>query len=504
MVTPPMGDATPGSWRGRVFYELWVRSIQDSNGDGIGDFPGLTQRLDELASLGIGGIWLMPTFPSPLQDSGYDVSDYTAVHPDYGTMAQLQTFVREAHQKNILVYLDMVFNHTSDMHPWFQSALTGPQSPYYNYYIWANQPGTRCTDVPATTFGTKRWTYVPALKKYYFHQFYPRQPDLNFRNPKVREALLDVLRFWLDKGVDGFRFDVPDRYFERGDSCTFQPETLRFHAKMRAVITENGKVDRGFVGEIWGFPEDVKPYLDGKHDPMVFDFISQFASDAGVLIGSSPGPIVAALNLQAGIASTARWGLALGNHDTPRIADIAGGNTARLRLAAALQMTLPGVPFVWSGEELGLTMGTQVRIDWRDGSRTPYPWEPVAPGFGFTTGKPYLRFPADSALKAFAVQNPEPDSLLNWYRRLISLRNREPAFATATRQDLVVGHALWVFSRGKGVQKLWVAHNFSRDATVSWTPPWTGASVDLLYGTVLSPGALLLPPSGTMILRPHP
>lgn len=463
MTPPPGKNADPASFGGRVFYEMWIRSFQDSDGDGIGDFKGAEQRLDELADMGIGGIWLMPTFPSPLADSGYDVADYKAVHPDYGTLDDLDRFVKAAHDRNILVYLDMVFNHTSDQHAWFQSALTGASSPYFNYFVWAPSPLTKCTDVIPGPFGSERWQEVDSLGLMYFHQFYPRQPDLNFENPAVQTELLNVLTYWMGRGIDGFRFDVPDRYFEEGDECTHNPKTLEFHARLRETISGLGTLDRGFVGEIWGIHDEVKPFFGPRGNPMIFAFELLFSFYSSIAVGSSPGALAVQVEeMLRDLPAESRWGIVIGNHDVPRFAEVAVGDVRKLRLAAAVQLTLPGVPFLWMGDELGLRMGKQVNIDWRDGARTPYPWAKDEPGFGFTTAKTsHLAFAPGSDVQAYDQQRADGASLLNYYRRLIAVRNAEPGLHSTAYQEIYRDDAVWVYRRGTGADAVIVAVNFS-------------------------------------------
>lgn len=500
MTAPPGKNADPASFGERVFYELWVRSVQDSDGDGIGDFKGLESRLDELADLGIGGIWLMPTFPSPLADSGYDVADYYAVHPDYGTLEDLDRFVAAAHKRNILVYLDMVFNHTSDQHAWFKSALTGASSPYFDYFVWGPEPLTKCTDVASGPFGTQRWQKVDALDLYYFHQFYPRQPDLNYRSAALQAEMLGVLDYWMERGIDGFRFDVPDRFFESGDQCAHNPETLAFHGKLREAISGTGTLKRGFVGEIWGLHHEVKPFFGPAGNPMIFAFELLFSFYAGVAVGSSPGAIAVQVEeMLRDLPAESRWGLIAGNHDTPRFAEVAAGDMRKLRLVAALQLTLPGVPYLWMGDELGLRMGKQVNIDWRDGARTPYPWAAGEPGLGFTTAKkPHLAFAPGSAEQAYDRQRADPDSLLNYYRRLIAVRNAEPGLQGTAYEEVSRDGAVWVYRRGAGADAVVVAVNFT-SAPAAFDLPGA-ARVDLLTGETVA-GAVSLAGGQTRVLK---
>jgi len=453
-----------------------------------------------LEDMGIGGIWLMPTFPSPLADSGYDVADYKAVHSDYGSLADMQQLIEAAHNHNMLIYLDMVFNHTSDQHNWFQSALTGPQSPYFDYYVWSDSPTTHCVDVPISgPFGNQRWTYVNAVGKYYFHQFLPRQPDLNIRNPTVQEALLSVLDFWLGKGVDGFRFDVPDRYIEQGNRCTFTDETRAFHRRLREEISGTGTLTHGFVGEIWGTQDKVKPFFGPDGNPMIFNFELLFGFYGAVALGGSPRGFSEIVNQTlAGLPAESRWGLVIGNHDTPRFANLAGGDSQRLKLAAAIQLTLPGVPFIWMGDELGLLAGSQVKIDWRDTSRTPYPWT-NGPGFGFTAAAvPHLAFSDSGLVDNYQDERADPDSLLNTYRRLINARNGSSALNNGDFTDLRRTDLLWAYQRTSGDEQVTVVHNFSTDSEAEFTV--SEPSTDMLTGASVQ-GPFILKPGTSRLLR---
>ncbi len=503
-MVPPPGVHDPSSYRQRVFYELWVRSFQDSDGDGVGDFKGLTSRLDELADLGVGGVWLMPHFPSPLADSGYDVADYTAVHPDYGTMADFEEFVAEAHKRNILVYADMVFNHTSDQHVWFQDVLdNGQASSFFEYYVWSPTPATRCVDLLAGPFGDVRWTKNDDIGLYYLHQFYPRQPDLNFESPVMQEALLDVLRFWMDKGVDGFRFDVPDRYFEEGDLCSRSHKTVEFHGRLREVISGGiGKLDRGWVGEIWGLNADTSRFFGPAGDPMIFNFNMLYTMYLAAGVGSTAKPVANQVRaMLADLPEESRWGLFLGNHDTPRFSETAAGNIARQKLAATTILTLPGVPWIWMGDELGLRqLQRGFKVDWRDGTRTPMPWEGGVDGLGFSTATPHLPFAPGSEAQAWNLQRKDPESLLNHYRRVIAVRNANPALQDGSYEALVVEDARYVYRRAAGGNEVFVVHNYGREKPVTWTPPT--ATEDLLTGVRFAKGEEVpVPPSASRLLR---
>jgi glycosidase len=436
----------PGWHRKVVFYELWVRTYQDSDGDGIGDLDGLASRLDHLRDLGVGAIWLMPIYPSPLKDSGYDVSDYEAIHAEYGTLEAFDRLIRAAHARNIKIMMDLVFNHTSSEHAWFEDSRKDPEGAKGDYYVWASTAGLSCKE-SSGVFGTERWTLDSVRKQYYFHQFYPPQPDLNFRSSSVQEELLSVARFWLDRGVDGFRLDVAHAYVENLPSCLHQKETYAFHKKLRAAVDEYE--GRAMVGEVFGDAKDVFRYLGDGSDSLhlVFYFEAWTALWGAVSGGDAStlkSTIAAALKLTPAEAS---FGLFLGNHDVFRISSMVGTKPESLKMAASLQLLLPGAPFVYYGEEIGMTAGTTINIDFRDGSRTPMQWDDTASA-GFTDGTPWLTLAGSSPRPSVASERGQSDSILEHYRRLIALRNRTPALQDGGYEEQKTSDpALYVFKR---------------------------------------------------------
>ncbi len=487
---PPIQTSAPGGddWHKKVvFYELWVRSFQDSDGDGIGDFEGLTSRLDHLAELGVGAIWLMPIHPSPLVDSGYDVADYLAIHPDYGTMEQFRRFVDEAHRRRIKVFLDLVVNHTSNAHGWFEESRGDRAGPKADFYLWADSPAGNC-DESNFIFGQQRWTLDARRGQYYFHQFFPQQPDLNFRSPALREAVLDVMRFWLDLGVDGYRADVPHQYVENWPKCWHQPETFAFHREMRAVL--DAVPARAMVGEVCCERDEVLRYLGSGNDAfhLVFYFVGMRATWAAVKYGGAAGLAEA---ISYAVANSPPGGLhanTLGNHDIFRTPTTIEDSPAALKLAATAQLTLPGAPFVYYGEEIGMTDGTEYKVDVRDYARTPMQWDP-SPLAGFTTGTPWLALSPSVRRANVEDQRSREDSILSHYRRLISLRNRTPALHEGGFEIVGAGHpAVLAFLRTHPTGDRLVVLNFDREAsaavTVSLPPDWASPaySVDELSG----------------------
>ncbi len=493
-------------WQNRgVLYELWVRSFQDSDGDGIGDINGLISRLDYLADLGISGIWLMPVYPSPLHDSGYDVADYVGIHPDYGTLEDFDRLLAEAHKRNIHIVMDLVFNHVSTEHAWFQDARASNDSPYRDWFVWADEPGTSCPDVAPSTFGTDRWTWDEQAGQYFFHQFLPTQADLNFRNPEVQEALLDTMRFWLDRGVDGFRLDVPHTYVEGDVLCWHQPETHDFIRRMRRVTDEYPGAF--MVGETWGNAEEVASfYGDGSDElHMIFDF--ELTTAAWSLPAGGETVLDRYLRALAErvhlYPEGAQATMTLGNHDIARVSSSQRHIPERLKLLAALQLTLPGTPFLYYGEEIGLKPGTDINVDLRDGARAPMPWT-AGPNAGFTTGSPWLELAGGYEDQNVAGQLAEPDSILHAYRSLIALRNRLPALQDPTLHRLDefrVDDTTLSFRRGQGADAVTVVLHFGDQARTLPLPEEATGHVLWASGDVTEKdGVLTLPPFAAVVL----
>jgi alpha-glucosidase len=456
--------AVPASdrwWQEGVVYQVYPRSFQDSNGDGIGDLAGITQRLDYLRDLGVGAIWISPFFPSPMKDFGYDVADYTGVDPMFGTMADFERLVREAHARGIRVLLDFVANHTSDQHAWFRESRASRAGPRRDWYVWRDPaPGGGPPTNWASVFGGSGWTLDSATGQYYFHQFLREQPDLNWRSLGVRRAMYDAMRFWLDRGADGFRLDafphmVEDARFRdnpadtswrpgrgaydrlRPIHSTNQPETLDVLCDMRRVADAYAARDRQarlLIGEIYAAPRELAAYYgrDGCG--------AQLPSNFGLL-----GAPWDAATVHARIADymaalpAGRWpNWVLGNHDKSRLATRLGPDAARA--AAVLLLTIRGTPTIYYGDELGMRdvpippelvkdpseLGQPGLGLGRDPERTPMQWT-GAPGAGFTTGRPWLPVAADAGRVNVASAGADPTSTLALYRRLLALRRAEPA-----------------------------------------------------------------------------
>jgi len=424
----------PDWYRHAVFYEVNVRSFQDSNGDGIGDLKGLTSRLDDLKTLGVDALWLMPIMPTPFVDSGYDIADYVGINPEYGTLADFDALLAAAHTRGMRVMIDLVLNHTSDQHAWFKESRADKTNPKADWYVWSDKKGRDDIGCGTAndTFGTDAWQFVPERNQYYFHRFYAGQPDLNYRNPEVVKATLDVARFWLDKGVDGFRCDVIALLVESATGCDFIPETQDYIRKLRA-LTDTYK-DRAMVAESTNYSGSSDYYGNGKdmfHMAFNFAYGYLWALPFG---GSSAANV--AKPFEASKTKNppgAQDALVIGSHDVNRAYVGAKGIDSRWQRAAFVQMTMPGTPYVYYGEELALRPGEQKIVDGRDSARTPMLWSKGA-GYGFTTGKPWIAFGPDADVTNLEVEKADPNSTYAFYRKLLGVRRGREAFGTGTLQ----------------------------------------------------------------------
>ncbi len=445
-------------WRHAVIYEIYPRSFADSNGDGIGDLNGITSKLDYLQELGIDAVWITPCFPSPQVDFGYDVSDYEQIDPMYGTLADFDRLVSEAGRRGIRVILDLVVNHTSDRHPWSRESRSSRNSPKRDWYVWRDGKGE---DQPpnnwVSIFGGPAWTHDPATGQWYYHYFYPEQPDLNWRNPEVERAMLDVTRFWYRRGVAGFRLDAVDTLFEDpqlrdnppspGTDNFGRPRQDEIYdrklpgmhdvlRKLRRAADEFGAV---LVGETWTSDVDELEAYYGAHGDEV-----QLPMD--FLFAMVNRPSAPELRKQIawleGVSGTPTY--LLTNHDLVRSFDRYGDGVhdeAIAKVMAALYLTLRGTAITYYGEELGMENNDPKRredvkdpigrIGWpkekgRDGERTPMQWAATA-NAGFSTATPWLPVPPSYQTRNVAVESKDPDSILNLYRRLNTLRRSQPA-----------------------------------------------------------------------------
>ncbi|HEY6958191.1 MAG TPA: alpha-amylase family glycosyl hydrolase [Candidatus Limnocylindria bacterium] len=479
---PRVGEVTSARtrswWREGVFYQIYPRSFQDSNGDGIGDLPGITARLDHLNgredSLGIDAIWLSPFYRSPMADFGYDVSDYRDVDPTFGTLADFDRLLSEAHRRGIRVIVDLVPNHTSDQHPWFSEARASRANAKRDWYVWAdpNRRGGPPNNWIAI-FGERRsaWTLDPATGQYYMHHFLPEQPDLNWWNEDVRRAIDDVMRFWLDRGVDGFRVDVahglvkdellrnnPRLFARRRRKRNWDlDEVHEIHRRWRRVLDEYP--DRMAVGEVTtdSLARLVNYYGqdDELHMPFNFHFLGQ---------PWDPDRFREVVERWERLLPAHAWpDYTLSNHDRPRAASRYG--IQRARVAAMMLLTLRGTPFIYYGEEIGMAdvpipRDRVVDVAGRDPERTPMQWD-ASPNAGFTTGEPWLPIAADAVAVNVERQRNDPGSLFSFYRQLLQVRRESPALRRGSYRSLRGATGTYVFERAAEHEQVLVALNFT-------------------------------------------
>lgn len=451
-------------WNDAVFYEIFVRSFADGNGDGIGDFAGLTARLDYLndgnpattTDLGITGIWLMPIHPSPSYH-GYDVTDYTAVNPDYGTLDDFRALLDAAHQRGIRVIIDLVLNHTSEEHPWFMSALNGPAAPYHDYYLWSDaDPGIRSSE------GKAVW-HRAGNGQYYYGFFWSGMPDLNYTNPAVNQEMEQVVDFWLtDVGVDGFRLDAARHLIEDGSQLANTEATHQWFQGFRQQYKAE-KPDSLTVGEIWDNSSVVATYAKGDQLDLAFNFdLAAAWLTAAAAKDARTANFVLARDLD--VFPPGQFATFLANHDQNRVINQVNDDVERARAAAALLLTAPGVPFLYYGEEIGMRGQKPDEM-----IRTPMQWSPE-PGAGFTTGRPWEAINPDADTVNVAMQTGDPDSLLSRYRSLIHLRNASPALRSADAWVVESGSkAVYALLRASPEQALLVVVNLSDEAVQDYS-----------------------------------
>jgi maltose alpha-D-glucosyltransferase/alpha-amylase len=491
-------------YKDAVFYEVFVRAFGDSNGDGIGDLAGLTARLDYLQELGVDCIWLLPIYPSPLRDDGYDVSDYYAIHPDYGTVGDFRTLVAEAHRRGLRVIADLIPNHSSDRCAWFQ-ASHDPSHPehekYRDWYVWSpTDQKYRNARIIFVDYEKSNWTWDEARGAYYWHRFFYHQPDLNYDEPAVQQEMLDVVHFWLEQGIDGFRVDATPYLYEReGTNCENLPETHTYLKRLRAFVDE---VAPGtlLLSEANQWPEDVRPYLgDGDEFHMNFHF-PLMPRVFMALARADRSAILDILARTPPIPETCQWATFLRNHDEltlemvteeerqfmwdyyapqprmrlnlgirRRLAPLLDNDRTRIELAYSLLFTLPGSPVIYYGDEIG--MGDDIWLDDRDGVRTPMQWSAGA-NAGFSTAPPgdlYTPVIDDDVYGYRQVnvgaQRADPHSRLNRLRHMIRIRKAHPALGRGAVHFLdLPDRAVLAFLRTYGDETILAVNNLSPEA----------------------------------------
>ena len=502
-----MGENTNKWWENAVVYQIYPKSFQDSNGDGYGDIRGIISRLDYLKDLGIDAVWISPMYCSPQDDNGYDISDYQDIDPMFGTMDDMEELIREAGKRGIKIIMDLVLNHTSDEHRWFLEAVKGKENPYHDYYVWRDgEEGVYPNDMKST-FGGPAWEWVPELKQYYFHQFSVKQPDLNWENPKVRLEIYDMILWWMDKGVGGFRLDVIDQIAKEPD-LGITNNGPRLHEFLRELSRETfQKGNLITVGEAWGAtPEIAKKYSnpDGSEFSMVFQFehMVMDQEEGKEKWDLAPLPFVKLKKCmekwQTELYEKGWNSLFWDNHDLPRIVSRWGDDGAyrvpSAKMLAAVLHGMQGTPYIYQGEELGMT---NVRFDSieeyrdietlnmyyerldagydkkdimesiyaksRDNARTPMQWS-AQRNAGFTTGTPWLGLnPNYSEINAEKEIN-DPDSVYQFYRRLIELRKTCPVFTDGKFELLLPeDEQIFAYTRTDQETEMLVCANFKRE-----------------------------------------
>ncbi len=510
-------------YKDAIFYEVYVRGFYDSNADGIGDFPGLTEKLDYLQWLGIDCIWLLPMYTSPLCDGGYDISDYYGMLPEYGTLEEFKTFLDAAHRRGIRVIVDLVINHTSDQHPWFQEARRAPDSPKRDWYVWSdtNQKyaGAR---IIFTDTERSNWTWDDEAGAYYWHRFFSHQPDLNYDNPEVQQAMLDVVSFWLELGIDGFRVDAVPYLFEReGTNCENLPETHAFLKRLRAY-TEEHYPNRLLLAEANQWPADVVEYFgDGDEFHMGYHF-PIMPRLFMALRQEDRRPIVEILERTPDIPANCQWGMFLRNHDEltlemvtdeerdylyneyakdrrmrlnvgirRRLAPLMENARRSIELLHALLFSLHGSPFLYYGDEIG--MGDNIYLGDRDGVRTPMQWS-VDRNAGFSRADfAKLYFPVImDPVYGFQSVNVEAQqrydtSLLHWVRSMIHLRKKHRVFGRGSMNFIKPeNRKIFAFTRSDEDETVLCIFNLSRHAQPAELDvrPFVGATpVEMMGGT---------------------
>ena len=514
-------------YKDAVFYEVYVRAFSDSNGDGHGDLRGLTQKLDYLQYLGIDCLWLLPTYPSPLMDDGYDIADYYGIHPDYGSLQDFKDLVTAIHARGMRIVTDLILNHTSDQHPWFQAARADRKSPYRDYYVWSDTD-QRYSDARIIFLDTEEsnWTWDEQAGQYFWHRFYSTQPDLNYDNPAVQEEMREVMKFWLDLGVDGFRADAVPYLFEReGTNCENLPETHAYLKELRRFMDEHydGRI---LLCEANQWPEDVRPYFgDGDEFHMGFHFPVMPRIFMALRKGEH-SPLVWILERTPSIPESCQWCNFLRNHDEltlemvteeerqwmwqefapeprmrlnlgirRRLASLLDNDQRKIELANSLLFTLPGSPIIYYGDEIG--MGDDIWLPDRNGVRTPMQWNSGL-NAGFSSAPPeslyapLLSVDPYSPLKVNAAnQRERPDSIFHKIRQMIAVRKAHPVFGWGDFNWISSdSHAVAAYLRSTQDEKVLIVNNLSGDSqTISLAVPGMAVDpVDLITG-ILYPHA---------------
>jgi maltose alpha-D-glucosyltransferase/alpha-amylase len=524
-------------YKDAVFYELYVRAFFDSNSDGHGDLRGVIEKLDYLVNLGVDCIWLLPLYPSPLKDDGYDIADFYGVLSEYGTLEDFKTLVQEAHRRGLRVIADLVLNHTSDQHPWFQAARLSRSSPYRSYYVWSDSDQKYAeTRIIFLDTQASNWSWDDEAGQYFWHRFYPSQPDLNYDSLAVQEEMFRVMQFWLDLGIDGFRADAVPYLFEReGTNCENLPETHAYLKRIRRYMDENypGRI---LLCEANQWPEDVRPYFgEGDEFNMGFHF-PVMPRIYMALEKQERSPLTWIMERTPPIPEDCQWCIFLRHHDEltremvteeerqwmwqvyapeprmrlnlgirRRLTPLLGNDRRKIELANSLLFTLPGSPVIYYGDEIG--MGDDIWLPDRNGVRTPMQWED-APNAGFSSADPDKLFAPVISVEPYnpqhvnvANQIADPGSLWHTLRRMIALRKANPAFGWGSFTWVEAGSdSIAAYWREQDGQRLLVLNNLSasnQHASLALPEGLRPDPLDLITGRRLdlsSPGGLELGP----------
>ncbi len=487
-------------YKSAIFYEVHVRAFCDANGDGRGDLRGLIAKLDYLQELGVDCVWLLPIYPSPLRDDGYDIAQYTGVHPDYGTLDDFRELTDQAHRRGLRIIVDLVLNHTSDQHPWFRAARADRRSAHRDYYVWSDTDQKyKDARIIFLDTETSNWAWDATAGQYYWHRFYSFQPDLNYDNPALRAEIINVMKFWLDLGIDGFRADAVPYLFERdGTNCENLPETHAFLKELRRFV-DASYPGRLLLCEANQWPEDVRPYFgDGDEFHMGFHFPIMPRLFMALRRGDR-SPLTWIMSRTPPIPVACQWGIFLRNHDEltlemvteeerqwmwqvyapeprmrlnlgirRRLAPLLDNDRRKIELAYSLLLTLPGSPIIYYGDEIG--MGDNIWLPDRNGVRTPMQWTD-GPNAGFSTAKPGALYAPviDDAAYGFhrvnvEAQRADPDSLLNWVRAALRIRRQHPAFGRGDLRLLAPDNpAILAYLRAHSTETLLIVNNLSSE-----------------------------------------
>ena len=491
----------PEWYKDAVIYQIHVRTFLDGNGDGVGDFQGLAQKLDYVQELGVNAVWLMPFFPSPLRDDGYDIADYRSVHPRYGTLQDFKTFLSIAHDRGIRVIIELVANHTSDQHPWFQESRSSQNNPKRDWYVWSDTDtkyhGTRIIFLDTEM---SNWAWDPISKSYYWHRFFSHQPDLNYDNPAVREEMWDVMKFWLELGVDGFRLDAIPYLIEReGTSCENLPETHEVIREFRQKLDAHFP-GRMLLAEANQWPADLRPYFgNGDEFHMAFHFPLMPRMFMGLRLEDRK-PITEILQQTPEIPPSCQWCIFLRNHDEltlemvtdierdymydiyasdktmrlnlgirRRLAPLLDNDRRRIELMNGMLMSLPGTPIIYYGDEIG--MGDNIHLGDRNGVRTPMQWTGGANG-GFSDADPESLYSPPILNPVYGYQAVNvlsqkrfEHSLLSWMKHLIRVRRSTPVFGSGSIEFIYpANHRVLAYVRQLGKETVLVVNNLSSAA----------------------------------------